>query len=921
MQFDNDKQDGGLSKLTSRQREIAYANFDDHYYRISNPEVASDCDDLFGHYLKQGWRQGRNPNASFRTLEYLLKHSQLIGSGQHPLFHHLFGDDAPGTVCVPVQGPDGGSPDEDDSALDLPALVNLSGQDTDPTDAGHIAPIKPLSEEEALRGLTPHEIGQLRTEFDETYYFAQYPEVRISGADPFLHYMTLGWLERRNPSSDFSTRFYLDLYTDIAASGMNPFVHWALHGKQELRTAISFRQKIAKKQYAPKVSAIVPNYNHGRFLAQRLDSILAQTYPNIEITVLDDCSSDNSREVIDGYVERYPGRIKKMYNEVNSGGVFNQWRKGVGDADGELVWICESDDFCEPDFVEKLVPFFADDSVQMAFGRILETDIEGSPNLWLDTYREHAEAGIWGTSLVRPAADWFAHGFGVSNVIANVGGCLFRRAPVPLHVWQKAASYRVVGDWYLYLQIAGGGQIAWEPEAVSYFRRHGSNTSSSSFNGTGFYSELERVMIEMRATWDIPHSTVIKFYNNILEQYRYFKVEETHGPLDLHCNLDKMLAVTRKKGHILLAMLGFVPGGGENFPIQLANSLVDAGWIVSMLIFVSDEVNEHMRGSLNPAVSVYDAAWVTEYGCERFIREAGVSLIHSHTVGAEMHFYHMWNLDPDVPYVVTLHGSYEASDIPSDMMDRITQSVDHFVYTADKNLLPLKDQGVARDHFTKMANAMPIDPLPYPQTRAEMGIAEDAIVFTLVARGIKRKGWRTALEAFRLIRKRNPGKPMHLCLVGEGDEPDRHRKKYGNDPDISFLGYQARIHGLYRISDVAIVPTRFAGESYPLCIIQSLQVGTPVIASDVGEIGNMLENDAGVRGGIIVKAVRDTNQFIAAFAQAMETILDEQLRKELGASAQELGHRYDMGPLVEIYGGLYATILDKPEPEAATLAA
>jgi glycosyltransferase involved in cell wall biosynthesis len=271
--------------------------------------------------------------------------------------------------------------------------------------------------------------------------------------------------------------------------------------------------------------------------------------------------------------------------------------------------------------------------------------------------------------------------------------------------------------------------------------------------------------------------------------------------------------------------------------------------------------------------------------------------------------------------VVTLHGSYEASDIPSDMMDRITQSVDHFVYTADKNLLPLKDQGVARDHFTKMANAMPIDPLPYPQTRAEMGIAEDAIVFTLVARGIKRKGWRTALEAFRLIRKRNPGKPMHLCLVGEGDEPDRHRKKYGNDPDISFLGYQARIHGLYRISDVAIVPTRFAGESYPLCIIQSLQVGTPVIASDVGEIGNMLENDAGVRGGIIVKAVRDTNQFIAAFAQAMETILDEQLRKELGASAQELGHRYDMGPLVEIYGGLYATILDKPEPEAATLAA
>ena len=918
MQFDSDQKDGGIGKLNPRQREIAYANFDEEYYRLSNPEVESGSGELLVHYLREGWRQGRNPNASFRTVEYLLQYPYLIGSQQHPFFHYLFSDDAPG-VAGAGSGADLSSVVVLPSMPDLPPIVE-SGLDTSPAPVAHIAPITPLSDEEALRGLTPHEIKRLRDEFDQAYYLAQYSDVRISGVDAFMHYMTLGWLERRNPSGDFSTRFYLDLYTDIAASGMNPFVHWALHGKQELRAAISFRDKMAKKHYAPKVSAIVPNYNHGRFLAQRLDSILVQTYPNIEITVLDDCSSDNSREVIDSYIERYPDRIKKMYNDVNSGGVFNQWRKGVGNAVGELVWICESDDFCEPDFVEKLVPFFADDSVQMAFGRILETDIEGSPNLWLDTYREHAEAGIWGTSLVRPAADWFAHGFGVSNVIANVGGCLFRHQPIPLHVWQEAASYRVVGDWYLYLQIAGGGQIAWEPEAVSYFRRHGSNTSSTSFNGTGFYSELERVMIEMRKTWDIPNSTVIKFHNNIKEQYLYFKVEEAHGALELHCNLEKMLAVKRTKGHILLAMLGFVPGGGENFPIQLANSLVDAGWIVSMLIFVSDEVNEHMRASLNPAVSVYDAAWVTEYGCERFIRQAGVSLIHSHTVGAEMHFYHMWNLDPDVPYVVTLHGSYEASDIPPEMMKKIAEPIDHFVYTADKNLLPLEGQGIAAECFTKMANAMPIDPLPYPQSRAEMGIAEDAIVFTLVARGIKRKGWRTAIDAFRLIRKRNPGQAMHLCLVGEGDEPDRHRKKFGNDPDISFLGYQARIHGLYRISDVAIVPTRFAGESYPLCIIQALQVGTPVVASDAGEISNMLESEAGVKGGIIVKAVRDTDQFIADFAKAMETILDARLREELGRNAQDLGQRYDMAPLVGIYGSLYARILEKPAP-VVTLAA
>ncbi|MDK2759617.1 MAG: hypothetical protein KYX66_23110, partial [Blastomonas fulva] len=64
-----------------------------------------------------------------------------------------------------------------------------------------------------------------------------------------------------------------------------------------------------------------------------------------------------------------------------------------------------------------------------------------------------------------------------------------------------------------------------------------------------------------------------------------------------------------------------------------------------------------------------------------------------------------------------------------------------------------------------------------------------------------------------------------------------------------------------------------------------------------------------------------TDQFIAAFAQSMETILETQLREELGKNARELGNRYDMGPLVEIYSNLYAKILNKPVPAVMTMAA
>ena len=81
-------------------------------------------------------------------------------------------------------------------------------------------------------------------------------------------------------------------------------------------------------EHALRVTAIVPNYNHARYLSQRLDSILSQTYPLIEIIVLDDCSTDNSHEIIEDYVARYPDRIRAVYNDHNSGSVFHQWQKG-----------------------------------------------------------------------------------------------------------------------------------------------------------------------------------------------------------------------------------------------------------------------------------------------------------------------------------------------------------------------------------------------------------------------------------------------------------------------------------------------------------------------------------------------------------------------------------------------------------------
>jgi cellulose synthase/poly-beta-1,6-N-acetylglucosamine synthase-like glycosyltransferase len=91
----------------------------------------------------------------------------------------------------------------------------------------------------------------------------------------------------------------------------------------------------------PKVSVIIPNYNHARYLRQRIESVVGQTYQDFEVILLDDCSTDESRSIIDEYA-RDP-RVRIEFNQKNSGNTFKQWNKGVKLARGEYVWVAESD--------------------------------------------------------------------------------------------------------------------------------------------------------------------------------------------------------------------------------------------------------------------------------------------------------------------------------------------------------------------------------------------------------------------------------------------------------------------------------------------------------------------------------------------------------------------------------------------------
>ena len=102
-----------------------------------------------------------------------------------------------------------------------------------------------------------------------------------------------------------------------------------------------------------KISVIIPVYNVEKYLRQCLDSVINQTYKDLEIICVEDCSTDNSPQILQEYAQK-DERIKILYNEKNSklGPTRNN---GLKVATGEYIHFLDSDDWLEPDAYEILV--------------------------------------------------------------------------------------------------------------------------------------------------------------------------------------------------------------------------------------------------------------------------------------------------------------------------------------------------------------------------------------------------------------------------------------------------------------------------------------------------------------------------------------------------------------------------------------
>ncbi len=223
----------------------------------------------------------------------------------------------------------------------------------------------------------------------------------------------------------------------------------------------------------PSITAIIPNFNYARYLELRLRSVVEQTLPPDEIIVLDDASTDSSLELIRAFAAQSSIPVQVVTCDVNTGSPFVQWAKGFALAKGDLIWIAEADDYCEPILLETLAREFTADNVTMAWADSIMVDEKGqSQGAQYKIYYERNYGVKWRMPFRMDGRELIEECLLVENVVPNASAVLFRRDAVSAADVAAIQQYRFSGDWWFWLSLAQTGIVSYVARPLNYHRRH-----------------------------------------------------------------------------------------------------------------------------------------------------------------------------------------------------------------------------------------------------------------------------------------------------------------------------------------------------------------------------------------------------------------------------------------------------------------
>ena len=259
----------------------------------------------------------------------------------------------------------------------------------------------------------------------------------------------------------------------------------------------------------PKVSIVLPSYNYAKYLDERIQSLLNQTYQDFELIIVDDASTDNSVEVIKQY-ESDP-RIKTQFFSENSGLPYKRWNDGAAMASGDYILFAGADDSCVPTMLEKLVAKLnANPDVGIAYCQSMEMNSAGKLIRSMKKYTDTLDHVRWNQDYLDKGINECRY-LAIKNVIPNASAALIRR-----DIFQNLGGFdqdlKLIADWMLWSKILVVSDVAFIAEPLNYFRCHGGTVRSKMMKVGSHTAEIYGVISSIVRDANVPQEYSEKAY-------------------------------------------------------------------------------------------------------------------------------------------------------------------------------------------------------------------------------------------------------------------------------------------------------------------------------------------------------------------------------------------------------------------------
>lgn len=213
-----------------------------------------------------------------------------------------------------------------------------------------------------------------------------------------------------------------------------------------------------------KITIVVPIYNAEKYIRRCVDSIIAQSYKNLEVLLMDDGSTDGTPAILDEYAGR-DDRVKAIHKE-NTGHA-NSRNCGLMQATGEFITFMDCDDYMHPDFIEKMYGAICEDDSDIACCSFRYVDEEGKELGWRTPVLERK--GVSGADAQRE----FLLTFNIEGFSWNK---LVRRSIMMEHELRYAEDQKAFVDmllWYRFISFSG--KVSFVPDKLyDYYQMPGS---------------------------------------------------------------------------------------------------------------------------------------------------------------------------------------------------------------------------------------------------------------------------------------------------------------------------------------------------------------------------------------------------------------------------------------------------------------